>query len=89
MVGITEISKPVAKKTGLSQKKAREVINAFLEEMIAQVNSGESVRIAGLGIFERRVQKARKVRNPRTGKMMNVPQKKKLVFKPSANIKYL
>ncbi len=89
MVGITEISKPVAKKTGLSQKKAREVINAFLEEVLAQVDKGESVRIAGLGIFERRVQKARKVRNPRTGKMMKVAQKKKLVFKPSANIKYL
>ncbi|NPA75965.1 MAG: HU family DNA-binding protein [Euryarchaeota archaeon] len=89
MVGITEISKPVAKKTGLSQKKAREVINAFLEEVLEQVNKGESVRIAGLGIFERRVQKARKVRNPRTGKMMKVGEKKKLVFKPSANIKYL
>ncbi len=89
MVGITELAKPVAKKTGLSQKKAREVINAFLEEIIAQVDRGERVRIAGLGIFERRVQKARKVRNPRTGKMMTVKEKKKFTFKPSAKIKYL
>ena len=89
MVGITELAKPVAKKTGLSQKKAREVINAFLEEVIEQVNKGERVRIAGLGIFERRVQKARKVRNPRTGRMMTVKSKKKFTFKPSAAIKYL
>ncbi len=89
MVGITELAKPVAKKTGLSQKKTREVINAFLEEIIAQVDKGERVRIAGLGIFERRVQKARKVRNPRTGKMMTVKSKKKFTFKPSAKIKYL
>ncbi len=89
MVGITEIAKPVAKKTGISQKKAREVINAFLEEVVKQVDRGERVRIAGLGIFERRVQKARKVRNPRTGKMMTVKAKKKFAFKPSAKIKYL
>ena len=89
MAGITELAKPVANKTGLSQKKTREVITAFLEEIVTQVNNGESVRIAGLGIFERRVQKARKVRNPRTGKMMTVKEKKKFVFKPSAKIKYL
>ncbi len=89
MAGITELAKPVANKTGLSQKKAREVITAFLDEIVKQVDSGESVRIAGLGIFERRVQKARKVRNPRTGKMMKVSEKKKFVFKPSAKIKYL
>ncbi len=89
MVGITELAKPVAKKAGISQKKAREVINAFLEEVVNQVNSGNRVRIAGLGIFERRVQKARRVRNPRTGKIMRVKEKKKFVFRPSAKIKYL
>ncbi len=89
MVGITELAKPVAKKTGISQKKAREVINTFLDEVIKQVDRGERVRIAGLGIFERRVQKERKVRNPRTGKMMRVKAKKKFAFKPSAKIKYI
>jgi len=60
-----------------------------LEEIVEQVNKGEKVRIAGLGIFERRIQKARKVRNPRTGKMMKIKEKKKFAFKPSAGIKYL
>ena len=89
MVGITELAKPIAKKTGISQKKAREVINIFLDEMLEEVDRGENVRLAGLGIFERRIQKERKVRNPRTGKEMRVKAKKKLVFRPSAKIKYL
>ncbi len=89
MVGVTELAKPVAKKSGIAQKKAREVINAFLEEVVNQVNKGNRVRIAGLGIFERRIQKARRVRNPRTGKIMRVKEKKKFVFRPSAKIKYL
>ena len=89
MVGVTELAKPVAKKTNISQKKAREIINAFLEEIVTQVNNGNRVRIVGLGIFERRVQKARRVRNPRTGKIMRVKEKKKFTFRPSAKIKYL
>ncbi len=89
MVGVTELAKPVAKKTSISQKKAREIINAFLEEVVTQVNSGSRVRIVGLGIFERRVQKARRVRNPRTGRIMHVKEKKKFAFRPSAKIKYL
>ena len=89
MVGVTELSKKVAKKAGISQKKAREVIYAFLEEIVAQVDKGEKVRIAGLGIFERRIQKERRVRNPRTGKMMKVKAKKKFTFRPSSTIKYL
>ena len=89
MVGVTELAKPVAKKTNISQKKARQIINAFLEEIVTQVNSGNRVRIVGLGIFERRVQKARRVRNPRTGRIMHVKEKEKFAFKPSAKIKYL
>ena len=89
MVGVTELAKPVGKKAGISQKKAREIINAFLEEIVTQTNKGNKVRIVGLGIFERRVQKARRVRNPRTGKIMNVKEKNKFAFRPSAKIKYL
>ncbi len=89
MVGITELSKPVAKKTNISQRKAREIINQFLKEVVNTVNNGKRVRIANLGIFERRVQKARRVRNPRTGKMMRVNAKRRFAFRPSGKIKYL
>ncbi len=89
MVGISELAKNVAKKTGVSQKQAREVIKAFVEEVVTQVNNGERVNLVGFGIFERRVQKARKARNPRTKAVIHIPEKKKFTFKPSGKIKYL
>jgi DNA-binding protein HU-beta len=89
MVGISELAKSVSKKTGVSQKQAKEVIKAFVDEVIAQVNNGEKVNLVGFGIFERRVQKARKARNPRTKAIIHVPEKKKFAFKPSGKIKYL
>ena len=89
MVGISELAKNVAKKTGVSQKQAREVIKAFVDEVVTQVNKGERVNLVGFGIFERRVQKARKARNPRTKAVIHVPEKKKFTFKPSGKVKYL
>ncbi len=89
MVGISELAKTVAKKAGVSQKEARAVIKAFVEEVVEQVNKGNKVNLVGFGIFERRVQKARKARNPRTKEIINVPEKKKFTFRPSSKIKYL
>ncbi|MCD6276433.1 DNA-binding protein [Euryarchaeota archaeon ex4484_178] len=89
MVGISELAKSVAKKAGVSQKQARAVIKAFVEEVVEHVNKGEKVNLVGFGIFERRVQKARKARNPRTKEIINVPEKKKFTFRASSKIKYL
>ncbi len=88
MVGISEIAKNVAKKTGVSQKQAKAVIKAFVDEIVDQVNKGNKVNLVGFGIFERRVQKARKAMNPRTKEMIHVPSKKKFAFRPSGKIKY-
>jgi len=89
MVGVSEIAKNVAKKAGVSQKVAREVIKAFLDEVVEQVNSGNKVNLVGFGIFERRVQKKRKAMNPKTKETITIPEKKKFVFRASSKIKYL
>ncbi|MEM0447077.1 MAG: HU family DNA-binding protein, partial [Thermoplasmata archaeon] len=44
--------------------------------------------LVGFGIFERRVQKERKARNPRTKQIINIPSKKKFTFRASSKIKY-
>ena len=89
MVGISELAKNVAKKSGVNQKQAKAVIEAFVSEVINEVNDGSKVNLVGFGIFERKVQKARKARNPRTKAIIHVPEKKKFTFRPSGKIKYL
>lgn len=88
MVGISELSKNVSKKANVTQKEAREVINIFLNEIVNAVNDNKKVNLVGFGIFERRVQKERKARNPQTKQIINVPSKKKFTFKASSKIKY-
>ncbi len=88
MVGISEISKSVSKKTGTTQKVARNVIKHFLDTVISEADRGNKINLAGFGIFERRTQMARKARNPQTKKIIEVPSKKKFVFRASSKVKY-
>ena len=88
MVGITDIAKDVAGKVKVSQRSAEAVIRETLNDIIKTVNKGESVRLAGFGIFSRRKTKARKAKNPRTKEVIDVPSKNKFHFSASSSIKY-
>ncbi len=88
MVGISELSKTVAKKTDTTQKKARDVIREFLSEVVSQADNGQKINLAGFGIFERKTQSPRTARNPQTRAEIKVPAKKKFVFRASSKIKY-
>lgn len=88
MVGISELSKTVARKTNTTQKAARNVIKTFLDQVVSEADRGAKINLAGFGIFERRTQMARKARNPQTKKIIEVPSKKKFVFRASSKIKY-
>ncbi|MCL4334482.1 MAG: HU family DNA-binding protein [Candidatus Thermoplasmatota archaeon] len=88
MVGISELSKMVSKKTGTTQKTARNVIKTFLDQIVSEADRKSKINLAGFGIFERRTQMARKARNPQTKKIIDVPKKDKFVFRASSKIKY-
>ncbi len=88
MVGISELAKTVSKKTNTTQKVSRNVIKTFLNSVISEADRNSKINLAGFGIFERKTQKARKARNPQTKNIINVPSKKKFVFRASSKIKY-
>ncbi len=89
MVGITDLRKSIAKATGVKEKDVKSVLDTFFKDVVDMVNKGDKVAIKEFGVFMRRVQKAKKAKNPRTKAVINVPQKKKIVFRPSRKIKYL
>ncbi|MGC8584905.1 MAG: HU family DNA-binding protein [Thermoplasmata archaeon] len=88
MVGITDLRKSVAKKTGLKEKDVKAVLDTLFKEIIDRVNKGDKVAIKQFGVFMRKIQKSKKAKNPRTKQVINVPQKNKFVFRPSKVIKY-
>jgi Bacterial nucleoid DNA-binding protein len=88
MVGINDLAREVAKDANVSVKSAEEVIRKAFQKIIAHVDKGEKVRIAGFGIFSRKMTKARTAKNPRTKQPIKVPAKNKLYFSASQKVKY-
>jgi len=70
----------VAEKFGLKKKEAEAIVKFIFREIAETVKNGERVSIQGFGAFELRELKERKIRNPRTREVIEVPAKKKVVF---------
>lgn len=79
----------VSKATGLSKAKALDAINAMLDGMKEGIVKDGKLVLVGFGTFEVRKKKARKGRNPRTGKPINIPAKKYVRFKAGKALKTL
>jgi DNA-binding protein HU-beta len=74
----------VAAAAGITKKEAQ----TLLKEMTAAVGAGlvadGKVTLAGLGRFNRKVQRARRGRNPQTGEPLDIPEKNRVNFLPEA-----
>ena len=75
--------------TGLTKLQVAEVVDAMIEAMTTALAQGDKVEIRGFGNFKVRQRGARKARNPRTGKMVEVPAKQVPYFKPGKELKAL
>ncbi|MEK7127142.1 MAG: HU family DNA-binding protein [Patescibacteria group bacterium] len=66
----------VAKKASLTNKAARESVQALLDAVRDALKRGEKVVVTGFGTFSVRQRAARKGRNPQTGATINIPARK-------------
>ncbi len=66
----------VAKKVNLTNKAARESVQALLDYVRDSLKKGEKVVLTGFGTFSVRSRAARKGRNPQTGAEINIPARK-------------
>ena len=70
----------VAKEFGLKKKDAEAIVKFIFQEIAEAVKKGERVSIQGFGTFELRELKGRRIRNPRTGGIIEVSRRYKVVF---------
>ncbi|WP_297888727.1 HU family DNA-binding protein [Sulfurihydrogenibium sp.] len=83
----TELISAVAEKAGLKKAVAEKAVNAAIEAVVEAISKGERVAIPGLGVFNIRERKARKGRNPRTGKEITIPARKVVAFSAAKSLK--
>ncbi len=88
-----EMAAKLAKKTGISQAKALEVINVVFsaksgEGIIAvELDAGRKVTIPGFGTFGTKSRAARTGTNPATKEKIQIAAKKYPYFRPGKTLK--
>jgi len=76
-----ELALEVAKRTQVSQKEAKVIVDAVFKEMVKALREGERIEIRGFGSFVLRDYGSYKGRNPKTGDPVMVPPKRLPYFK--------
>ncbi len=88
-----QMAAKLAKKTGLSQAKATEVINAIFDArsghgiIAVELDAGRKVTIPGFGTFSTKKRKARIGTNPSSGAKMDIPARTYPHFKAGKTLR--
>ena len=77
-----EIARKIAKQFGITQLLALEAVQMVFDGIIETLVDEGRIELRNFGVFEVKRRRARKARNPRTGKSVSVPAKKVVTFKP-------
>lgn len=85
----SDIINIVAEGTGLTKLETAAVIDGFLATIGYALKIGDSVTLRGFGSFRTVQRNQRIAKNPKTGKIMNVPRRRAPVFKASIDLKKL
>ncbi len=81
-----EIVSALVRKTGLTVRKAEEVVGAFTEIVSDALSAGEKVKLVGFGVFEPRKRAPRLARDLRQNTTVHVPPKKVVVFQVGSDL---
>ena len=71
----------------MQKQDVRLAVDIILETMGNALVEGRRIELRGYGSFSVRTRKSRLTKNPRTGKMMDIPERKTLHFTMSKSLK--
>jgi len=72
----------IAEATGTKHVLVKAVVQQFFDEIIAELAKGHRIEFRDFGVFEPKATPARMAQNPRTLEKVEVPAKRRVVFKP-------
>ncbi|MFN7731126.1 MAG: HU family DNA-binding protein [Pirellula sp.] len=77
-----EIVKTISDETGLNQQVIKKIVQKTFDSIIDTLVEDGRIELRNFGVFQVRPRAARKARNPRTGRQVEVPEKFVVSFKP-------
>ncbi|MBF6570725.1 MAG: integration host factor subunit alpha [Candidatus Binataceae bacterium] len=83
----TTLASLLSEKIGLNGREAKDMVEAFFDEIGAALERGEGVKLAGFGNFRLRNKSRRPGRNPKTGEEIPVTARRVVLFHASRRLK--
>jgi integration host factor subunit alpha len=74
-------------QVGLNKREAKDMVEAFFEEVRTALEKGDSVKLSGFGNFELRKKSERPGRNPKTGEEIPITARRVVTFHASQKLK--
>jgi len=71
----------IAETTGAKRVLVKAVVQQFFDEIIAELSKGNRIEFRDFGVFETKIRPARVAQNPRTLKRVQVPAKRRAIFR--------
>ena len=84
-----ELADMLFEKVGLNKREAKDMVEAFFEEIRTALETGESVKLSGFGNFQLRNKPQRPGRNPKTGEEIPITARRVVTFHASQKLKAL
>ena len=82
-----DLSETLFNEVGLNKTEAKEMVEAFFEEIKASLEDGDSIKLSGFGNFDLRKKAERPGRNPKTGKEIPIKARRVVTFHASQKLK--
>lgn len=77
----------LARRTELPRQRAEEIVNGFLDDIIAALKKGDKINVSGFGTFSISERKGRTGRNPKTGETIEIAPSRVAKFKAGKILK--
>ena len=82
-----DLAEALFEELGLNKREAKELVEAFFEEVREALQRGEQVKLSGFGNFTLRDKTQRPGRNPKTGEEIPITARRVVTFRPGQKLK--
>ncbi len=84
-----ELAETLFERVGLNKREAKDMVDAFFDEIRAALEQGDHVKLSGFGNFQVRDKPQRPGRNPKTGEVIPIAARRVVTFHASQKLKQL
>lgn len=82
-----ELIRLVSQKNGISIKQSRKIVQTIFDSISSSIVAGDKVKITGFGTFEAKKRSAFRIKHPKSGEVIDIPDSFQPSFEPSKQLK--